>query len=150
MSNPLDVQVGGQHYKDCKIQPVEFMHANGMGYCEGAVVKYITRYKKKNGLQDLLKARHFIDLLISLEYPDQAIGELQPQENNMTQGQWVKEQFEDIRILVDRLAKTKINHDCDLSVIQLDIGQQAVKSFRARIDDLEFHGLLSPKNKEGT
>ena len=71
MSNPLDVQVGGSHYKNCKIQPVEYMHANGLGYCEGAIIKYVSRYKQKNGIEDLKKAKHFIDLLIQLEYPSE-------------------------------------------------------------------------------
>lgn len=70
-NNPLNVQVGGSHYKDCKIQPVEYIHANGLGFCEGSIIKYVTRHKSKNGKQDLLKARHFIDLLISLEYPEE-------------------------------------------------------------------------------
>ena len=71
MSNPLDVQVGGSHYKNCKIQPVEYMHANGLGYCEGAIIKYVSRYKQKGGIEDLKKAKHFIDLLIQLEYPSE-------------------------------------------------------------------------------
>jgi hypothetical protein len=71
MSNPLDVQIGGSHYKNCKIQPVEYMHANGLGYCEGAIIKYVSRYKQKNGIEDLKKAKHFIDLLIQLEYPSE-------------------------------------------------------------------------------
>ena len=67
-NNPLDTQVGGNHYKDSKIQPVEYIHANNLGYIEGNVVKYITRYKSKNGKQDLEKIKHYIDLLIQLEY----------------------------------------------------------------------------------
>jgi hypothetical protein len=54
------------------IQPVEFIQKNGLGFCEGNVIKYVCRHKKKNGLQDLLKARHYIDLLIELEYPSAA------------------------------------------------------------------------------
>ena len=69
--NALDVQEGGSHYKDMKIQPVEFAHANGLGFCEASVVKYITRFRNKNGRQDLEKAKHFIDLLIELEYPNE-------------------------------------------------------------------------------
>lgn len=68
MGNPLDTQEGGGHYKDCPIQPVEYIHANGLGFIEGCVVKYITRFRQKNGLEDLLKIKHFIDLLIELEY----------------------------------------------------------------------------------
>lgn len=63
----LKDQVGGSHYKGFAIQPVEYMHANGLGYCEGAVVKYVTRWRGKNGIEDLKKARHFLDLLIELE-----------------------------------------------------------------------------------
>ena len=63
----LEEQVGGKHYKHMKIQPVEFLHANNIGYVEGAVIKYICRYKMKNGIEDLEKAKHFIDLLIELE-----------------------------------------------------------------------------------
>ncbi len=63
----LDVQTGGSHYKELKIQPVEYIHANGLGFCEGSIIKYITRWRAKNGIEDLKKARHFIDLLIELE-----------------------------------------------------------------------------------
>lgn len=64
---PLDVQVDGGHYKGLKIQPVEFIHANNLGYCEANVVKYITRWRDKGGKKDLEKAKHYIDLLIQLE-----------------------------------------------------------------------------------
>lgn len=63
----LDHQVGGDHYKGFPIQPVEFIHGNGLGFLEGNVVKYVARYKVKGGMQDLLKAKHYIDLLIELE-----------------------------------------------------------------------------------
>lgn len=66
-ANPLDVQVGGGHYKDLKIQPIEYIHANSLGYCEANVVKYISRWKSKGGLQDLEKVKHYVDLLIKLE-----------------------------------------------------------------------------------
>jgi hypothetical protein len=71
MSKASDTQVGGSHYL-MPIQPVEFIQKNGLGFCEGNVIKYVCRHKKKNGLQDLLKARHYIDLLIELEYPSAA------------------------------------------------------------------------------
>lgn len=63
----LNEQPGGNHYKDKAIQPVQYIHANRIGYCEGNVIKYVSRWREKNGLQDLLKARHYIDLLIELE-----------------------------------------------------------------------------------
>lgn len=65
--NPLDVQISGSHYKDMPIQPVEYIHANAIGYFEGNVIKYISRWRKKNGIADLEKAKHYIELLIKLE-----------------------------------------------------------------------------------
>lgn len=65
--NALETQVGGDHYKTKAIQPVEYIHANGLGFCEGNVVKYVSRWKDKNGLKDLEKARHYLDILIQLE-----------------------------------------------------------------------------------
>lgn len=64
LSSPLDKQVGGSHYKDCKIQPVEYILANELGFCEGNVVKYITRWQKKGGKQDLEKVKHYVEILL--------------------------------------------------------------------------------------
>jgi hypothetical protein len=66
--NPLDVQEGGDHYKNYKIQPVEFAMVNGLDLCQANVVKYVVRFRDKNGIEDLKKARHYIDLLIQFEY----------------------------------------------------------------------------------
>jgi hypothetical protein len=63
----LNKQVAGNHYKDLPIQPVEFIHANAIGYFEGNVIKYVSRWRKKNGIADLEKAKHYIELLIELE-----------------------------------------------------------------------------------
>lgn len=63
----LDVQIGGDHYKSLKIQPIEYILANGLGFCEGNVVKYVTRWRDKGGIQDLEKIKHFIDILIEEE-----------------------------------------------------------------------------------
>lgn len=63
----LATQVGGDHYKSLPIQPVEYCHRNGLGFCESSVVKYVSRWKAKNGIKDLEKAKHFIELLIQLE-----------------------------------------------------------------------------------
>ena len=57
-------QVGGSHYKKYKIQPVEFIVKNNIGFCEGNVIKYVLRFKEKGGVQDLEKAKHYIELLI--------------------------------------------------------------------------------------
>ena len=63
----LKQQVGGDHYSKLAIQPVEYINANKLTYLQGNVIKYVTRYKDKNGLQDLQKAKHYIDMLIELE-----------------------------------------------------------------------------------
>ena len=68
MSNPLDEQVGGDHYKDLAIQPFEFIERNNLGFGAGNIIKYLCRYKRKNGIEDLKKARHYLDLLIDLEH----------------------------------------------------------------------------------
>lgn len=68
----LDTQIGGEHYKKCVIQPVEFITKNELGFLEGCVIKRICRYEDKKGLEDLKKAKHEIDLLIELKYGRQA------------------------------------------------------------------------------
>jgi len=57
-------QVGGTHYSSKGIQPIEYINANNLGYHVGNVIKYVTRYKDKNGLEDLLKAEWYIQDLI--------------------------------------------------------------------------------------
>lgn len=63
----LNVQVGGDHYKTLSIQPIEFCMANNFDACQSAIVKYVTRFRSKNGVQDLEKAKHYLDLLIEFE-----------------------------------------------------------------------------------
>jgi hypothetical protein len=63
----LDRQVGStQHYKDFKIQPIEFITANKLSFIQGNVIKYICRYDKKNGKEDIDKAIHYCELLKEL------------------------------------------------------------------------------------
>lgn len=66
--NSMERQVGGNHYKKCKIQPVEYIHANGLDFFQGNIVKYITRFRDKGGKADLEKIKHYCDLLIKFEY----------------------------------------------------------------------------------
>ena len=63
----LDKQIGGSHYKDMAIQQIVYIHKNGLGFCEGNIVKYITRWKTKNGIEDLKKVIHYAELLIQME-----------------------------------------------------------------------------------
>lgn len=63
----LEKQINGDHYKSLTIQPVEYIHANNIPFLEGNVIKYVTRWRNKNGIADLEKAKHYIELLIELE-----------------------------------------------------------------------------------
>lgn len=63
-------QVGGTHYSKMVIQPAEYIHKNKIGFMEGSVIKYVSRWRDKGGVEDLRKARHFVDLLIEMECND--------------------------------------------------------------------------------
>lgn len=64
-------QTGGSHYHNLKITPIEYAMENKLDACQFSVVKYITRFRDKNGLEDLMKAKDFIDMLIASEYGNQ-------------------------------------------------------------------------------
>ena len=64
-------QIGGKHYLKYKIQPSKFVVENKLLYPEGCVIKYILRHQDKGGKQDLLKAKHFIDMIIERDYGDE-------------------------------------------------------------------------------
>jgi hypothetical protein len=67
---PYDKQIGGAHYLKFKIQPSEFANKNNLKFAEGNAIKYICRHADKGGKQDLLKAKHYIDMIIERDYPD--------------------------------------------------------------------------------
>lgn len=79
MENALDIQVGGNHYKEVKIQPVQFAEHNDLSFCEGNVIKYIVRSRKKNGLQDMQKAGHYLQLLAQLTATKQTFCSIEKQ-----------------------------------------------------------------------
>jgi hypothetical protein len=64
MTDPIEEQGGGDHYIGQGIQPIEYILANELDFCEGNVVKYVTRWRYKNGIEDLYKAKHYIEFLI--------------------------------------------------------------------------------------
>jgi len=61
-----DKQVDGEHYHQKTIQPWDYITMNRLGYLEGNIIKYVTRYKEKNGMRDLEKAKHYLDKLIEV------------------------------------------------------------------------------------
>jgi hypothetical protein len=72
----LDIQVGGSHYKEMAIQPIEFIMKNNIGFMEGNAIKYISRWRSKGGIEDLKKARHYLDMLIEFEQDEPAVDPL--------------------------------------------------------------------------
>jgi len=66
----LDVQVGGEHYKNQPIQPIEYIVKNRLTFLEGNVVKYISRHRFKKGPEDVEKAKHYCDFVLEFEYPE--------------------------------------------------------------------------------
>jgi len=69
MDSALNRQIGGNHYKNFAIQPIEYITANGLSYIQGNVIKYTSRWDKAGGggIRDLEKAKHYIELLIEME-----------------------------------------------------------------------------------
>jgi len=62
-------QVGGNHYKDCKIQPIDYIMENNLTFCEGNALKYITRHRRKgDGAKDIHKAIHYLEMILEIEY----------------------------------------------------------------------------------
>jgi hypothetical protein len=69
MSKIYKKQVGGDHYKSMVIQPSEFINKNNLPFAEGNAIKYLCRHKQTNQKEDLLKAKHYIDMAIDRDYP---------------------------------------------------------------------------------
>jgi DNA mismatch repair protein MutH len=76
-----DTQIGGNHYKKMKIQPAEFIEQNGLSYLQGNAIKYICRFREKNGVEDLRKAKHYIDMLIEFH--------MQPEAEDKPEKKWL-------------------------------------------------------------
>jgi len=65
-------QVGGNHYKDCKIQPVEYIVGNDLTFLEGNIIKYVTRHRRKGeGRKDIEKVIHYAEMILEMEYKDE-------------------------------------------------------------------------------
>lgn len=79
MTKALDVQIGGSHYKDLKIQPIEYIRANNLGFFEGNIIKYVTRWRSKNGVEDLKKVIHYAQMLIEFEEKENGSSSNRPQ-----------------------------------------------------------------------
>ena len=83
MMKSLEKQIAGDHYSRLRIQPLEYALENDLGVCEHAVIKYVSRWNFKGGVDDLRKARHYLDIMIERELeaeadlgPDETIEEV--------------------------------------------------------------------------
>ena len=102
----LDTQVGGDHYKSMPIQPMEYSMANNLDACQHTVVKYVTRFREKGGVQDLQKAKHVIDMLIEFETSDENTEQTQPaSEPAMSKDESLRELFKALDGIVADLDK---------------------------------------------
>lgn len=63
----LDNQIGGSHYNKMMIQPMTYSMKNGLDPCQHTIIKYVSRFRDKNGIEDLKKAIHTIEMLIEFE-----------------------------------------------------------------------------------
>jgi len=70
MSDTYKKQIGGSHYQNMKIQPSEFINKNNLPFAEGNAIKYLCRHKQKGQKEDLLKAKHYIDMAIERDYAE--------------------------------------------------------------------------------
>ena len=86
----LDVQVGGGHYKDMVIQPAEYCEYNNIPVLESGVIKYVSRHEKKNGVQDLEKAKDLINMIIEMRYEPTGLNHLAARINSKRHNQFEK------------------------------------------------------------
>ena len=82
MSDIYKKQVGGTHYRSMVIQPSEFINKNNIPFAEGNAIKYLCRHKQKNQKEDLLKAKHYIDMAIDRDYPEEVKEEIKEKNNS--------------------------------------------------------------------
>ena len=78
MNSANKKQVGGNHYIKLKIQPMDYSEDNGLSPAQHTAIKYVTRFKDKDGKKDLLKARHLIDWMINKYYPEEELKKREP------------------------------------------------------------------------
>ena len=110
----LDTQVGGDHYKSMPIQPMEYSMANNLDACQHTVIKYVTRFREKGGVQDLLKAKHVIDMLIEFETPNENTKQTQPaSEPAMSKDESLRELFKALDGIVADLDKNTRTQKAD-------------------------------------
>lgn len=122
----LNKQVGGSHYREGAIQPIQYIESNKLTFSEGSVVKYITRHRNKNGAQDLLKIIHYVELILEMEYGVGPDGNKIPEK---AEAPWEKVETQPLH----NLCQSK---NCD--TVQESIGKQLaaeVNAQKSRIAD---------------
>ncbi len=67
-SSLQDTQHGGSHYKGMAIEPAEYCHRNKLQFCESEAIKYLSRFRAKNGVEDVKKAMHYCAMILEFDY----------------------------------------------------------------------------------
>lgn len=112
----LDTQVGGDHYKSMPIQPMQYSMKNGLDACQHTIIKYVTRFREKGGIQDLEKAKHVIDMLIEFE----AEGHKERDTEELDPG--IQKAFEE---MIAAVAAEKVDDpNCDCPICQFESAVQ--------------------------
>ena len=117
----LQTQIGGDHYAKYPIQPIEYIHANKLDFEQGNIVKLITRFRNKNGAQDLHKIKHYADILLALEYGEDTAENTTVVRLDRTPADGVYLVMRDG--LCDKFTGTNLILDCDNPVIGIGIKQ---------------------------
>jgi hypothetical protein len=100
MARETNGQVGGDHYKKCGIEPVEYIYANGLDFFRGNIVKYVTRDKDKNGAEDIRKVIDYANMILEFDYgilPEAKIkesGDVVMEEHEYPHGETIAEEIE--------------------------------------------------------
>jgi len=117
----LQTQVGGDHYAKYPIQPIEYIHANKLDFEQGNIVKLITRFRDKDGAQDLRKIKQYADILLALEYGEDTAPEPTAVALDLTPADGVYIVTKDGR--ADKFTGTNLILDCDNPVIGIGVKQ---------------------------
>lgn len=123
MTRHSDTQVGGTHYLS-SIQAWDYILANDLGYLEGNIIKYVTRHRKKNGVQDLEKALHYLQKLIEVENDRlraalDSSGSTTPENTQTPSGTFLRERLRD-GVASD--GRAKVVNECYQNLMPTKLG----------------------------
>lgn len=142
MISVKDKQVGDNHYKDLAIQPVEYIFKNNIGYIEGCVIKYVTRWQNKGGLQDLEKAKHFLELLIELQNQEAKDGMLELVQEELEKTKTSAETMRSEQICIEATDLLQYEHTKSEAIRNLLMGyKRVIVRYKESTSDTELQSI---------